>query len=321
MDLLHKFGSVKILIVGDVMLDHYVHGSVTRISPEAPVPILDVIRSEYYLGGSGNILRNIKSMGGNADIITTVGDDTHGNTIKNLIAEHSDDSFVLLDPTRKTTLKSRYISGSNQLFRVDDENKNYIGTLSEEAIISRFDEMYINYDCVLIEDYNKGLLTPNIISNIISKCNISGIPVIADPKILNISSYSGCKLLKPNLSEFSNMTGFNGSNLDLITLEKHARKFISDNNIDSILVTLSEKGLIYINKDEAVYDPGYPMDVYDVSGAGDTVISILSLCMVSNIGIRESLSICNIAASIACSKSGTVAVDINDILNSKFYTF
>lgn len=310
------------MIVGDVMLDHYVHGSVTRISPEAPVPILDVIRSEYYLGGSGNILRNIKSMGGNADIITTVGDDIHGNTIKNLVAEYSDNSFIFEDSTRRTTLKSRYISGSNhQLFRVDDENRNYIDSLTEEIIISRFNEMYINYDCVLIEDYNKGLLTPAMISNIISKCNISGIPAIADPKILNIPSYSGCSLLKPNLSEFSNMTGFNGSNLDLISIEQHARKFISDNDIDSILVTLSERGLIYINKDESVYDPGYPMDVYDVSGAGDTVISILSLCMVSNIGIRESLSICNIAASIACSKSGTVAVDINDILNSKFYTF
>ena len=164
MDLLDKFRSVRILIVGDVMLDHYVHGSVTRISPEAPVPILDVIRSEYYLGGSGNILRNIKSMGGNADIITTVGDDIHGNTIKNLVAEYSDNSFIFEDSTRRTTLKSRYISGSNhQLFRVDDENRNYIDSLTEEIIISRFNEMYINYDCVLIEDYNKGLLTPAMI--------------------------------------------------------------------------------------------------------------------------------------------------------------
>ena len=321
MNLIDKFRSVRILIIGDIMLDHYVHGKVTRISPEAPVPILDVIRSEYYLGGSGNVLRNIKSMGGNVDIITMTGQDTHGNMIDDLISEHSNNSFVLKDKSRKTTLKSRYISGSSQLFRVDEESKDYLDTLLEKEIISVFDNMFLNYDCILIEDYNKGLLTPNIITSVISKCNSSGIPVIADPKIFNIPSYSGCKLLKPNLYEFSKMTGLDCSNLDLIELELHARQFISDNNIDSMLVTLSDKGLIYIDKTGSFYDPGYPMDVYDVSGAGDTVISILSLCMVSDIDIKKSLSLCNIAASIACSKSGIVSVDINEILNSKFYTF
>jgi len=321
LNLIDKFGSVRILIIGDVMLDHYVHGSVTRISPEAPVPILDVTRSEYYLGGSGNVLLNIKSMGGKADIITMTGEDIHGDMIDELISEHSNNSFVLKDRLRKTTLKSRYISGSNQLFRVDEESKDYLDPLLEEKIISVFNDTFLNYDCILIEDYNKGLLTPGIIKNVISRCNSSGIPVIVDPKIFNVPSYSGCKLLKPNLYEFSIMTGLDCSDLDLTELEVHARQFISDNNIDSMLVTLSDKGLIYVDVNESVYDPGYPMDVYDVSGAGDTVISILALCMVSNIDIKKSLSICNIAASIACSKSGIASVGINEILNSKFYTF
>lgn len=314
-----NFSKSKILIVGDIMLDHYIYGNVSRMSPEAPVPVLDRTGEKYYLGGSGNVLSNIISMSGNSDIISIIGNDRYGKIVSGLINEISPNSFIYSDSSRKTTLKSRYIHGSRQLLRVDEESKHYIDHNTERLLADHFDSVVTNYSCVIIEDYNKGLLTPRFISHIIEKCNSEKIDVIVDPKTMNIDSYANCNLIKPNLSEFCKITGYDATEFNLDTLKSYARNFIDKYSIDSVLVTLSEKGLFYITKDLDIYDPGYPVNVSDVSGAGDTVISILSLCISSGIDFKHSLSLCNIAASIACSRSGIVSVTVDDIKNSKFY--
>lgn len=301
------------------MLDHYIYGNVNRMSPEAPVPVLNKSSEKYYLGGSGNVLSNIISLSGNSDIISVVGEDKCGDILKGLVDTISPESFIYKDKSRKTTLKSRYIHGSRQLLRVDDESNHYIDPNIEELLINRFESIVSNYTCVIIEDYNKGLLTPSFIRHIIDKCNAEKIPVVVDPKTMNISSYSNCNLIKPNLSEFCQITGYDPSEFNIDTLKDFARIFIDKYSIDSLLITLSERGLIYISKNLDIYDPGYPVNVSDVSGAGDTVISMLSLCVSSGINLEYSLSLCNIAASIACSKSGIVSVTIEDVKNSNFY--
>lgn len=301
------------------MLDHYVYGDVFRMSPEAPVPILNKTIDKYYLGGSGNVLSNIRSLLGSPDIISVVGEDSYGDIVSDLIGKVSKSSFIYKDPSRKTTLKSRYISGSHQILRVDEETTHYIDAKIENALIEKFESIVSNYSCVILEDYNKGLLTPTFIKDIIRKCNTLGIPVIVDPKTMNISYYSNCRLIKPNLSEFIQMSGYVNTSFDIERLKSEARIFIASNSIDSIVITLSEKGLLYVDQYIDVYDPGYPINVSDVSGAGDTVISMISLCISSGIDIEKTLSLCNISASIACSSSGIISVKLEDVINSKFY--
>lgn len=319
MDLIEKFSNSRVLIVGDVMLDHYVYGEVSRISPEAPVPILNKLSDKYYLGGSGNVLSNIKSLFGNSDIISVVGKDLYGDIISDLVENISKTSFIYKDNTRKTTLKSRYISGYHQILRVDDETTHYIDKETECILIQKFESVVNDYDCVILEDYNKGLLTPSFINTVINKCRMLNIPIIVDPKTMNIPHYSNCNIIKPNLSEFIQMSEYRNSTFDINKLKDEARKFIIAHSIDSIIITLSEKGLLYVDGSTDLYDPGYPIRVSDVSGAGDTVISILSLCISSGIDIKKTLSLCNISASIACSSSGIISVNLDDVINSKFY--
>jgi rfaE bifunctional protein kinase chain/domain len=320
LDLIGKFSNTRILIIGDVILDRYIYGNVSRISPEAPVPILNKTRDSYYLGGSGNVLSNIKSLCGNSDILSVIGDDSCGDIVSDLVNEVSKNSFIYREANRKTTLKSRYISGSHQMLRVDEETTHYISDVTENILISKLESMVGNYECVILEDYNKGLLTPRFIREVIRQCNSLSIPVIVDPKTMNIADYANCKLIKPNLFEFIQMSGYDNNTFDINRLKTEARKFIKSNSIDSILITLSERGLLYVDPLLDIHDPGYPVDISDVSGAGDTVISMLSLCISSGIDIKKSLSLCNISASIACSSSGIISVKLDDVINSKFYT-
>ena len=319
LDLLKKFSRTKILIIGDVMLDHYVMGSVTRISPEAPVPVLLKESEHYYLGGAGNVFSNIHSLGGNGDILTVTGNDLNGELVKNMVKEKSSLSMLIKTDKRRTTIKSRYLGNSHQLLRVDDEDCDDIDNETENYFIDLLESAVEFYECVIIEDYNKGLLTPRIIRRIIELCNSKSKPVIVDPKVKNIDFYKGCTVLKPNFSEFCTIAGkkISVSDHDQITVE--ARKILDQMEIKGILITLSDKGMLYVTKYESYYSPGYLINVSDVSGAGDTVTAMFSLCISSGVDIKKTLKLCNIAGSIACSLVGAVSVNLTEILESRYF--
>lgn len=319
LDLIKKFSRSKILIIGDVMLDHYVTGSVTRISPEAPVPVLLKESEHYYLGGAGNVFSNIHSLGGNGDILTVTGNDLNGEMVKNMVKVKSSLSMLIKTDKRRTTIKSRYLGNSHQLLRVDDEDCDDIDNETENYFIDLLESSVEFYECVIIEDYNKGLLTPRIIKRIIELCNSKSKPVIVDPKVKNIDFYKGCTVLKPNFSEFCTIAGkkIGVSDHDQITVE--ARKILDQMEIKGILVTLSDRGMLYVTKHESYYSPGYPINVSDVSGAGDTVTAMFSLCISSGVDIKKTLKLCNIAGSIACSLVGAVSVSLAEILESKYF--
>lgn len=313
------FSKSKILVIGDIMLDHYVRGTVSRFSPEAPVPVLLKESEHYYLGGAGNVFSNIHSLGGNADILSIIGDDTNAEIVRNMVSEKSTLSVLIETPNRKTTTKSRYIGNSHHLLRVDHEDYHDIDTDTESTLIGKIESIVQFYDCVVIEDYNKGLLTPNLIVSIVELCNSKRVRVIVDPKIKNVECYSGCTTIKPNLSEFCNLINKKISASDTDQLVHEARSFLEKLNIESILITLSENGILYVTRYESYHSPGYPIEVSDVSGAGDTVTAMFALCLSSGIDTKETLKLCNIAGSVACSHIGAASVNVLDITESKYF--
>jgi D-beta-D-heptose 7-phosphate kinase/D-beta-D-heptose 1-phosphate adenosyltransferase len=311
------FSKSKILVIGDIMLDHYVIGSVSRISPEAPVPVLLKESEKHYLGGAGNVFSNIQSLSGSGDIISIIGDDVNGDHVERMVSEKSTLSILLRSKNRRTTTKSRYIGNSHQLLRVDDEDCSDIDSETELYFLERLENIIDFYDCIILEDYNKGLLTPNIITRTVELCKDKNKPLIVDPKIKNVEYYRGCTVIKPNFSEFCILADSKIDISDFDQIIEEARKILYKMDIREMLVTLSDLGILRVTKYEHNYSKGYPINVSDVSGAGDTVTAMFALCLSSGIDIKETLNLCNIAGSIACSSVGAISVKIDDIINSK----
>ena len=310
------FKNIKILVIGDVMLDHYIKGTVTRLSPEAPVPVVHKSIDEYYLGGAGNVFSNVISLGAKCDILSVIGDDFSGTYVSHLIETKSQNRGVLLqNSNRKTTTKIRVIGNSHQIVRIDDEDASEISSDIQKDLIERFDSIIENYDGVILEDYNKGILVPNLIEHVIASCRLKNIPVLVDPKMKYIESYRGCTIFKPNLSEFSFISGVNFSP-DLFDLHTELYSFKERMDIDLMIVTLSERGIIYGRGSETKLIEGFPVNVSDVSGAGDSVSAMLLLSYISGIPTDSIARLCNIAGSIACSKIGAVSVQMDEVLEN-----
>jgi len=312
-----EFKDIKILVIGDVMLDHYVYGSVTRISPEAPVPVVLKGDDKFYLGGAGNVFSNIISLGGNSNLLSVVGEDPNGEMVQSLVKNQIEDNQDLLFRTtsRKTTTKTRIMSGHHQMLRIDDETTSPIEGDTESGVISEIDATISQYNCVILEDYNKGFLTPLIIKHTIEKCRSLSIPVIVDPKRNNIESYSGATVIKPNFSEFCSLVQKAIDPSDFKSIRKYANAFRKDFNVEALVITMSENGIYFSSDGIDMHSEGFKINVSDVSGAGDTVLAILSLCYTANTPIENMLEVCNLAGSIACSKIGAVSVTLDEIIN------
>lgn len=299
------------------MLDRYIFGSVDRISPEAPVPVLLRKSEECYLGGAGNVFSNIISLGAKCDLLTVLGDDSSGSYIRSLVSEMGGNTdAILVDTQRKTTTKSRVIGNLHQLLRIDDEDSSDIDEITQGRLLARLREIINNYTGVIIQDYNKGILTPSIISGIVSLCRNSSIPVLVDPKRLNVEFYKGANIFKPNLSEFSNMIGKKNL-LGSSDLYLEASKFREDMNLDLLVITLSDRGILYSSKNGTGISDGFKVNVSDVSGAGDSVSAILILSYLSGTSIENIMTLCNIVGSIACSRFGSVSVSFNDLIENQ----
>ncbi|HJY23278.1 MAG TPA: PfkB family carbohydrate kinase [Hanamia sp.] len=303
---------MKVAVIGDVMLDTYWWGNVERISPEAPVPVVAVSRREKRIGGAGNVALNVEELGASVALLTILGDDEDGVQLKKLLREKNIDTrFVLESKKRITTNKIRIISRNQQMMRLDAENTSDIDEADEEKLQNQIEKYIFSEkpDVVILEDYNKGILTKNIISNTIAFCKKNDIPTTVDPKRKNFFCYRDASLFKPNLNEA--ITGLNllpdEISLELLS-EIHVQ--LKEKLGHSIsLITLSERGIFYQQDDNKKVIPSHRRNIADVSGAGDTVIAVASLIYAATKNIDLTAAIANIAGGIVCEEVGTVAIN------------
>ena len=310
------FKKTKVLLIGDIMLDQYVFGKVNRISPEAPVPIFLSNKSKEMLGGSGNVLSNLVALGTNIFYLSLIGNDRNGVKIKKLLKNlNFKNYFFLQDSSRKTTIKTRYIVNSQQIIRIDQENSENILKILEDKLIEKIDIHIKNKDVVIISDYNKGLITRRVSKYIISKANSLKTPVVVDPKKKDFSLYRNAYLITPNQLEASEVTNMKFNNNS--ETEVCGKKIIKKYNIKKVLITRGDKGLSLIGKRMSIHSPTTAKEVYDVSGAGDTVLAVVASCLPNKIEEKTVLSLANKAAGKVIAKIGTSSISINELLENK----
>ena len=311
------FSKMKVAVVGDLMLDTYWWGDVDRISPEAPVPVVSVIKREKRIGGAGNVALNIQALGASVVCISILGDDEDGDQLKQLLQDKNIDTrFILESNKRVTTNKIRIISRNQHMMRLDAEMTHDIDEADEEKLKNQLEKYIITEkpDVVIFEDYNKGILTKNIINDTIDFCNNNNVMTAVDPKRKNFFCYQKSTLFKPNLAEV-----FAALNLMPETVSEDLLSTIhfqlSEKLNHSIsLITLSEKGIYYQQGNVKNIIPSHRRNIADVSGAGDTVIAVAALIYASTKNIDLASNISNVAGGIVCEEVGTVAIKKEKLL-------
>lgn len=320
-DLFDKFESLNIMVIGDVMLDSYLWGKVERISPEAPVPIVSCHNRENRLGGAANVALNLLSLGAKPLMCGTIGDDSTGEIILDLMKEvQLSADLIIKDKNRKTTSKTRIISGSQQLLRIDEESCDYLDKTIENELIERILH-YLGNDhihAIIFQDYDKGVITPGLIGNIMKKAQSLNIPVLVDPKKRNFANYKGVSLFKPNFKEFAEGIKTEAEALDTESLFAAGIKFLDKTTHQLLLLTLSDKGVFISNGLKYSLIPAHKRDIADVSGAGDTVISVAALCLAAGCNPAELASLSNLAGGLVCEKVGVVPIDKQLFMNECF---
>lgn len=312
-EIFNSFQYKNIGIFGDLMLDRYLWGNVNRISPEAPVPIVEIDNESNRLGGAANVANNVKSLGAYVKIFGIVGDDKDGDILYKLLSENGFDSVgVLKDKNRPTTVKTRVIANKQHVVRVDKEERKDISLDIENKMLDIFKENLIDLDAVIIEDYNKGLVTKSMIYNIIELCNKNNIIVNVDPKFNNFFEYKNVTVFKPNRKETEEALGIK-------LTDENSYKLASEKLFDIlkakyIIITRGEEGMsIRLDGGEFITIPTTARKVADVSGAGDTVISTLTVAMAAGASVHEAAILANTAGGIVCGEVGIVPIQ-KDIL-------
>ena len=314
-ELFEKLSGKKAIVVGDVMVDAYMMGKVDRISPEAPVPVVSVTDRKYRLGGAANVALNIAAFGTEVYLCSVIGNDSMGQVFRDLLREHNlPDNGIISSENRKTTTKTRVISGGQHLLRIDDEDASQISDELKERLMFRISQIIENehIDILIFEDYDKGLLSPDIIHRITMLCRQNKIKVTVDPKKRNFDAYKYVTMFKPNLKEFCEGCKIDKTK-DIEILKPYAKEFLQNNNIDILMITLSENGILICTQKNYIHIPAQIRDIVDVSGAGDTVISVASLLLTASEDIREIARIANFAGGIVCEKVGVVPIDMETL--------
>jgi D-beta-D-heptose 7-phosphate kinase/D-beta-D-heptose 1-phosphate adenosyltransferase len=306
----------KILVIGDSILDRYIYGKVYRVSPEAPVPVVVKKNDSYFLGGAANVAQNITSFGSKCTLLTVAGKDQAHEDLKNLCREKNIDCISIIDSTRPTTIKTRIIGNNHQIVRIDEEITEKISFEIQSQIIELLNKIIQDFDAVILQDYDKGMLTSELVAEIISMSNLNGKKTIIDPKDPDISKYSCCTLIKPNLSEFKTIAGISlHKDISQKDIVKIAKDKIAELGIDSFLITMSEKGMLYVDKNQDIYEPGLKIEVSDVSGAGDTVSAVITLCLSADLDKKDCLKLANTSGSLVCQVSGAAQITPEILFN------
>lgn len=309
--ILSRLGPANVLVIGDMMLDVYTFGKARRISPEAPVAVIHVESEEHRAGGAGNVILSLISLGTNVVAIGRVGDDSAGDRlISSLAKEGVDTQAIIRQNDYITPVKNRIISHSQQMVRVDYEQVMPLSEQSESMIIERLPTLMEGIQVVAISDYGKGLLSRNLLAAVISAANERGIPVIADPKGTDFSKYAGATLVKPNLSEAIAAARLT----DQASLESVAKNIFDSTKIKHLMITRSEAGISLFNHDGVREDfPVHAREVKDVTGAGDTVLAMLSYAIANGLSYPEAIQLCNISAGLAIEHVGCARVTLGDV--------
>ena len=315
-NLFAQFSDKKVLVIGDLMLDSYLFGKVDRISPEAPVPVVSVLKRDTRLGGAANVALNIKELGAQVEVASVIGEDESGvKLLELLVNEGIGISGVCRSSQRRTTVKHRIIGNNSQMLRVDEEdlfnlNKNEYGTLVEWV-----NESLHQFDVIIFEDYDKGVISPELIQLVVERAKLSGIPTVVDPKKNNFLAYHHVTLFKPNLKEIKDGLNMKIEPKDEISLKMSVHKLQETIHAQYVMVTLSEKGVVMSDGKDYIHVPAHVRTISDVSGAGDTVISVAAMCLACNASMQDIAFLSNLAGGLVCEKIGVVPINKELLLN------
>lgn len=309
------FDQARLLVIGDIMVDHFYYGDVSRISPEAPVPVLHLKRLSRMLGGAGNVLANVRSLDCVGGLIAVVGDDEAGRMCRDMAVRLSvDPASIITAPGRSTIVKTRFISGSQQLLRCDEEDTSPFDAAIEDQVIARFDAIHGDYNAVAISDYAKGLLSDRVLGHVIDICKARGIPLVVDPKRRDLSAYTGASVIKPNRGE---LASFANKDCRDLRSSQQAAEYAMDATGAAILLTLAEDGMM-------LFRPGQPnrhffataTEVADVSGAGDTAMAIFCVALASGYAMDEAAMLANAGAGAVVRKLGTAMLTRSELTDA-----
>lgn len=316
-EIFKSFNKLNVLVIGDVMIDSYMWGNVNRISPEAPVPVVAINKKENRLGGAANVALNIQAMGANPILCSVIGDDEGSKLFLNLLEQQKlSAKGIIKSKKRITTVKTRVIGSNHQMLRVDEEIETSINGKETEALSAQIKKLITaeKIDVIIFEDYDKGGITTELITTIVAFANQKNIPTVVDPKKKNFMSYSGVTLFKPNLKELKEGLKIDFDHHNTKELEKAVAVFIKQQNIHTALITLSEKGIYTHNTKTKALIPAHIRTIADVSGAGDTVVSVAALCLALNLSPVLTATLANLAGGIVCEKVGVVPIDKKQLL-------
>lgn len=320
--LVDRLDGAAVLVVGDVMLDRFLYGAVDRVSPEAPIPVLRIEREATMLGGAGNVLRNLAAIGAKARFVSLVGDDSAGREICDLAAREVNDPdsiHILSERGRQSTIKERYIATGQQLLRADRETPHAMTEQTQDRLLALADKALEQVGALILSDYGKGVLPSEVVARLIARAKALGCPVVVDPKSVDYRYYRGAALVTPNKRELAQASGqpVQGD----AAIVQACRSLIESAGIDGVLATRSEEGMSLVLRDGHVaHLPARAREVYDVSGAGDTVVAVLGAALSAGIAAEDAASLANLAAGIVVGKSGTAVVEAVEIRQAVYAT-
>lgn len=317
-EMLENFDNYKVSILGDLILDEYLYGNVERLSVEAPVPIVDVKTHTFSLGGAANAALNINILGAKTSLIGCIGNDLPGEKLSSMIKDNKiDGRHIIADTNRRTTLKTRVVSAQHhqQLLRIDEEDRIRVSGDTEQAVINALTDEAASSDALLISDYSKGLVTENIAKAAVECFRSKNKPVVVDSKTFDLERFYGATILTPNKNEAQNSSGVRiVENTDLITA---GNKLLSQTKSEAILITLGERGcVLFRNNSEPYFIDSFASEVFDVTGAGDTVASVLTLGLAADMDIKDAVLLANVAAGITVRHFGAATPNRDEILEA-----
>ncbi|MFM7854096.1 MAG: D-glycero-beta-D-manno-heptose-7-phosphate kinase [Flammeovirgaceae bacterium] len=313
-ELFNSFSKLRVLVIGDVMLDSYIWGAVERISPEAPVPIVNVRKKDFRLGGAANVALNIAALGAKPILCALIGDDEDGKKLVLRLHENNiSTEGIVMSRTRPTTVKTRIIASHQHVVRVDEETDKVANAEEENNLIQKMDSLLPQCDVVIFEDYDKGVITTPLITQTVAKAKQHNVPIVVDPKKRNFLSYQGVTLFKPNLKELREGLKVDVEAGHQSQVEKAVAMLKEKLQAGGVMLTLSEHGVYIDLNGERIKIPAHERVIADVSGAGDTVVSIAALCLALNLPPKEIAALANLGGGLVCQHVGVVPIDKNEL--------
>lgn len=314
-DIFSKFKDLNVLIIGDVMVDAYIWGTVNRISPEAPVPVVSVEKRDFRLGGAANVALNILSLGAKPILCALAGKDSQGERLVALLREKGmSEEGIVMTPERPTTVKARVIAAHQHVVRIDDESDEEATHDEEEALIARIRKLLPTCQVVIFEDYDKGTLTQRVIEETMVLARASHVPTVVDPKKRNFLHYKNVTLFKPNLKELREGLRLDIDAGDAKSIDEAVQKVKQQMGVEGVMLTLSERGVYIDFKNQKLAIPAHKREIADVSGAGDTVVSVAALCVALHLDPGKIASLSNLGGGLVCQHVGVVPINKEQLL-------